>query len=169
LRTRTLLGLGAVLGAFAVVTVVAYFGNQVLYLTVDEVVAGGASASHEQAAPRTVSPGQRVQVRGALDKASLRAATAAGAPPSVPTSDLELAFILVGQHRQLPVVYRGLVPDTLAESETITVAGVLDDDGVFRADTLPVQCPSKYQAAPPGASLTPAERPTAGPPPTARP
>jgi cytochrome c-type biogenesis protein CcmE len=45
----------------------------------------------------------------------------------------------------VPVVYRGVVPDTFQESGEVVVEGGLGSEGVFRARTLLAKCPSKYE------------------------
>jgi cytochrome c-type biogenesis protein CcmE len=46
----------------------------------------------------------------------------------------------------LPITYEGIVPDAFAQSDAVVVEGEYSPDGVFHADTLVVQCPSKYEA-----------------------
>ncbi|MCE7939214.1 MAG: cytochrome c maturation protein CcmE [Chloroflexi bacterium CFX6] len=67
-----------------------------------------------------------------------------------PADGLELRFVLTGKDGRVPVVYRGVVPDTFDLAESVTVGGRVTADGGFAADQLLVQCPSKYEAVPPG-------------------
>lgn len=53
----------------------------------------------------------------------------------------------------MPVMYRGIVPDTVKAGTQVVVEGHLSN-GVFQATTLLAKCPSKFQAATPGASTT---------------
>lgn len=45
----------------------------------------------------------------------------------------------------MPVVYNGVKPDLLAQSESVMVEGRLLDSGVFQAGTILTKCPSKYE------------------------
>jgi cytochrome c-type biogenesis protein CcmE len=145
MRVRVAVGAGLVLGAFAVVAVVAYFGNRELYLTVDELVADRALYPSEATGPQSAGPA-RMQVRGTVDDATV----------SRSADGLDLRFVLLGQASRLPVSYHGLVPDAFEAADTITVGGVVGPDGTFDADTVTVQCPSKYAAALPGTASPPA-------------
>lgn len=59
---------------------------------------------------------------------------------------LTLSFDLVDGAQSVPVVYQGTVPDTFARTLHVLVEGELEPQGVFRAHSLFVQCPSKYEA-----------------------
>lgn len=174
MQARYVIGAGIMLGAFAVVAIVAYFANQELYMTVDELArdtslmaaaaepdgrsaeigdgAASAGAAAAVSAPNAgegsgqgagvVSSGRRLQVRGVVDYDTVQR----------PAEGLELRFDLTGEESRLPVVYEGMVPDTFDMAEQVTVAGHLGPDGTFVADDLVVQCPSKYEAEPPGAA-----------------
>jgi cytochrome c-type biogenesis protein CcmE len=63
--------------------------------------------------------------------------------------DLEnvtLRFTLAGAESELPVEYRGVVPDNFVENREVVVEGRLASAGVFHADNLLTRCESKYQA-----------------------
>ncbi|MBO8125730.1 MAG: cytochrome c maturation protein CcmE [Firmicutes bacterium] len=45
----------------------------------------------------------------------------------------------------LPVVYHGIKPNNFEPGNEAIIEGVLDDNGVFKADKLMVKCPSKYE------------------------
>lgn len=45
----------------------------------------------------------------------------------------------------LPVVYKGVVPDTFQPGNEVVVEGRLAASGEFQADTLLAKCPSKYE------------------------
>ena len=69
--------------------------------------------------------------------------------PGSITRDLEamnLSFILSGAQTEVPVVYKGTVPDNFTEDIEVVVEGRLGIDGVFNADTLLTRCESKYKA-----------------------
>jgi|GEM_PF-2313290 hypothetical protein len=171
MQTRYVIGAGVILGAFAVIAIVAYFANQQLYMSVDELLANPALYSQGAASGEGVSmayaqaddeaegggmegsasaglssarrfAGPRIQVRGNVDYGTVER----------PDSGLEMRFDLVGETGRIPVVYEGMVPDTFDMAEAVTVAGHVAPDGTFVADDLAVQCPSKYEAAPPGST-----------------
>jgi len=168
--TRFVVGGALILGAMAVIAIATYFSNQVPYFSVDELVAdpalyhpaavrveaAEAGASGPQAAssggagtvramPGLAEPaGRRMQIRGMVGDGSVERASAG----------LELRFNLTGKTGVVPVVYHGVVPDAFDLAESVTVGGRLTGGGTFVADQLFVQCPSKYQAAPPGQAAT---------------
>ncbi len=67
------------------------------------------------------------------------------------TGDLNMKFTVSDGGKTLPVVYKGVVPDTFKEGNPIVVEGTLDASGVFQATTLMVKCPSKYAPTTPAA------------------
>lgn len=99
--------------------------STVYYLTVEELLSQGPSAG-----------GQTVRIAGLVDRATVDWA---------PGSSV-LRFNLVEGQATLPVVYEGRVPDAFAQADSAVVEGELSADGVFVADSLVVQCPSKYEA-----------------------
>lgn len=56
-----------------------------------------------------------------------------------------LTFALAGSKSQVPVHYKGSVPDNFAEGKEVVVEGRLDAAGVFQANTLLTKCESKYK------------------------
>jgi cytochrome c-type biogenesis protein CcmE len=58
--------------------------------------------------------------------------------------DINLKFTVSDGGKTIPVVYRGVVPDTFQAGTPVVVEGSLDASGVFQAKTLMVKCPSKY-------------------------
>jgi cytochrome c-type biogenesis protein CcmE len=62
-------------------------------------------------------------------------------------------FHLVGTDgAELPVVYRGVIPDLFESGRDVVVEGRRDAAGVFQADVLMTKCASKYEAGSPHAS-----------------
>ena len=49
------------------------------------------------------------------------------------------------KHESLPVAYRGPLPANLEPGKEILLDGRLEADGVFRAERLLTQCPSRYR------------------------
>lgn len=150
MQRRFFLGTLAIFVAVAAISMVSFYQNRELYLEVDTLLAGeqplpGEVVRAAELRPRAgTAPGKdlgpRIQLRGLVDKRS----TDRG------VDGLEMRFSLYGQAGAVPVHYRGVVPDTFDMAETVTVAGHMTDSGVFQADELLVQCPSKYEAVPPG-------------------
>lgn len=99
--------------------------SSVYYLTVTELNSQGSSIY-----------GQRVRVAGLVDRETV----------DWEMGRTTLRFDLVQGDEALPVQYQGVVPDAFAQSEALVVEGEYSPDGIFLADTLVVQCPSKYEA-----------------------
>lgn len=59
----------------------------------------------------------------------------------------EYRFRVARNRAEMPVHYRGIVPDTFRDCAGVTVRGVLQSDGRFLADEIVAKCPSKYEAA----------------------
>jgi len=58
---------------------------------------------------------------------------------------LELRFTITEGASSLPVVYEGAKPSGLQVNSDILAEGKYHLDGVFRANTLIMKCPSKYE------------------------
>jgi cytochrome c-type biogenesis protein CcmE len=61
------------------------------------------------------------------------------------TGNSALEFTIMEGGKSLPVIYRGMVPDTFRAGREIVIEGHLDSGGVFQADTILTKCPSKYE------------------------
>ena len=116
-----------ILGAIAYVTISSFQSNAIYYLTLKELNA-----------QRATLVGQPVRVNAPLDKSSIQ----------FDDKTLTLKFNLAEDNLVLPVVYKGVVPDTMGEGESVVAEGHLGADGVFQASTILVKCPSKYEAQP---------------------
>jgi cytochrome c-type biogenesis protein CcmE len=140
-RTKLGLAIGGVAAAIVALVVTGLSSATTYYYTVDEFRALGAQ-----------EVGQYVQVNGVPSRDyRWDAATAT------------LTFTLEGaKSPPVPVVYRGAVPDGFAGAPSVVVGGRLGADGVFRATTLLVKCPSKYVAQPSGGGAQPARAPAGG-------
>ncbi len=109
---------------YATVTTGAYF------LTVDELLAQGASAQ-----------GQRLRVNGlvVLDSEDWNA------------QEVTLRFSIQDETNpegQLPIVFYGPRPDNFQRAASAIIEGEMQPNGVFKADTLLLKCPSRYEEAP---------------------
>lgn len=58
---------------------------------------------------------------------------------------IDLTFTLAGSNAEVPVHYKGSVPDNFAEGREVVVEGRLDTTGIFQADLLMTRCESKYR------------------------
>ena len=67
----------------------------------------------------------------------------------------EYAFHVTDGSRDVPVVYRGIAPDTFTDGVDVVVEGRLDADGTFHATTLLAKCASRYENAPEKYRATP--------------
>lgn len=125
LNKRVLIG-GAVI-AVAVVYLIftATSATGAYYMTVDDLQARGTDASN-----------RRLRLGGAV------------MPGSIERSEASLAvrFRLGQNERSLPVLYQGITPDIFGEDVTVVVEGRYTRDGLFVADRLLAQCPSKMEA-----------------------
>jgi cytochrome c-type biogenesis protein CcmE len=126
-KWKFLIGGLLILGAIAYVTITSFQTNSIYYLTLPELNA-----------QRATVVGQAVRVNAPLDKTSIQ----------FDDKSLTLKFNLVDGDLVLPVVYKGVVPDTMGQGESVVAEGRLGADGVFQASTILVKCPSKYEAQP---------------------
>lgn len=60
----------------------------------------------------------------------------------------EYAFRVTDGAQTLPVVYRGIAPDTFTDSVDVVVGGRMGADGTFQATELLAKCASRYENAP---------------------
>jgi cytochrome c-type biogenesis protein CcmE len=121
---KFLIGSIVLVGVIVFVVFSSFQSNTVYYYTVPEL---------QQQRAQLV--GRTIRVNGALDKASIQN----------DQKNLVLHFNIVEADLVLPVVYRGVAPDTLGTGESVVAEGRLDPNGVFQANTILVKCPSKYE------------------------
>ncbi len=126
-KLKFLIGGLVILGAIAFVTLSSFQSNAIYYLSLKEVNAQRASLVD-----------QPVRVNAPLDKSSIQ----------FDDKTLLLKFNLKDNDLVLPVVYKGVKPDTFEQGESVVVEGHLGKDGVFQASTILVKCPSKYESQP---------------------
>ncbi len=124
---KYIIGTIVLLGVIAFVMFSSFQSNTVYYYTVSELQAQRAQLA-----------GQTVRVNGALDKTSIQN----------DQKNLVLEFNITENDLVLPVVYRGVAPDTMGSGESVVAEGKLDANGVFQANTILVKCPSKYEESP---------------------
>lgn len=114
-----------ILGAIAAFALSNFQSNVVYYYTVPELLS-----------QKTRLTGQTIRVNGPLDQSSI----------DLDQKTMTLKFNMKDSGMVQPVVYHGVVPDTLTSGESVVAEGRLDPAGVFQADTLLVKCPSKYES-----------------------
>jgi cytochrome c-type biogenesis protein CcmE len=117
-----------ILGAIAYVTISSFQTNAIYYLTLKELNVQRGSLIN-----------QPVRVNAPLDKSSIQ----------FDDKTLILKFNLKEDTLVLPVVYKGVKPDTFEQGDSVVAEGKLGPDGTFQASTLLVKCPSKYEAGTP--------------------
>jgi len=96
------------------------------YLTPTELLALGSAATGEQ-----------LRLAGKVKPDSVQ---------SEPKT-MALRFTVVDEAdaaKTLPVVYKGVVPDSFKPDAEVVLEGKLSDQGVFEATTLLAKCPTKY-------------------------
>ena len=112
----------------AAVSYLAYTGfesSAIYYYTVSELAEQGESIRNSN-----------IRVNGQVDAGSVEHGS---------TLDSALEFTITEGGESLPVVYRGIVPDTFGVGREVVIEGYLDSKGVFQADTILTKCPSKYE------------------------
>lgn len=124
---KFILGGLVMLGIIGYVMFNSFQSNTVYYYTLSELQAQRAQLS-----------GQTIRVNGALDKSSIQN----------DQKNLVLEFNMTEENLVLPVVYRGVAPDTMGSGESVVAEGKLDANGVFQASSILVKCPSKYEESP---------------------
>jgi cytochrome c-type biogenesis protein CcmE len=60
----------------------------------------------------------------------------------------QYSFKVTDGSQVMPVVYRGIAPDTFTDSVDVVVAGRMGSDGTFQATELLAKCASRYENAP---------------------
>lgn len=59
---------------------------------------------------------------------------------------VNLRFTLAGTKNEIPVSYKGSIPDNFVENGEVVVEGRLNTAGIFQADMIMTKCESKYKA-----------------------
>jgi cytochrome c-type biogenesis protein CcmE len=124
-RIRILIACVVILTAAVLLIMRANKNNMVYYVTVSELLGRGQEGA----------------------RAGLRVAGKV-VPGSIDRQDQQLRFAVTDGQKALPVVYKGVIPDTFNEDGDVVVEGRYTAQGTFEASFLMAKCPSKYQAAP---------------------
>ena len=99
------------------------------YMTVDEVRTNSATLA-----------GERVRVNGAVVPGS----------ENWNAQEITLRFAISDEksNQQLPIVFYGPRPDNFQRAASAIVEGEMLPDGTFKAETLLLKCPSRYEEDP---------------------
>lgn len=101
--------------------VLALAAGLVLYGLRDSIV---FFSTPSMAAEQHIAPGKRFRLGGLVQPGSL-----------VCRSD-GASFVVADGGANLPVTYKGILPDLFREGQGVVAEGALDADGVFKADTV---------------------------------
>lgn len=82
---------------------------------------------------KRVAAGTRIRLGGLVKPGSL-----------VRGDNLLIRFEVTDGNREIPVAYRGGVPDLFREGQGVVAEGTLDSEGTFRADTILAKHDEKY-------------------------
>lgn len=125
-RKRFLIGAIVVIVGIAYLVYTGMAGTTMYYLTPTELLGRGSAAYGEQ-----------LRLAGNVKPDSVQ---------SEPKT-MTLRFTVVDEidpAKTLPVVFKGVVPDSFKPDAEVVLEGKLSDQGVFEATTLLAKCPSKY-------------------------
>jgi cytochrome c-type biogenesis protein CcmE len=129
-RTKFLIGAGMVLGTAGWLMASSINATGMYYFTPSEMSAKVA------ADPSIRNTGLKLGAR--VVKGSIKRAE----------GGREYAFLVTDGAKTVPVIYRGIAPDTFTDEVDVVVEGRLGEDGTFRATTLLAKCASRYENAP---------------------
>ncbi len=114
-----------VAGALIYIIASGFRGNQVFYVTVEELHAKGSELY-----------GERIRMAGNVVKGSITKGD----------DQLFTRFSLVQEGEKVPVEYQGITPDMFKDGAEVIVEGSYTESGVFHADNLMAKCASRYEA-----------------------
>jgi len=144
-RTKFIIGGALVLGAAGYLMASAIGETGVYYLTPGELTAKvkGDSTFYNTG----VKMGARV-VPGSIDRQP---------------GGRAVSFSVTDGSQVIPVMYRGVIPDTFTDSVDVVVEGRYNRSGTFVATTLLAKCASRYENAPEKYQATPGYKAARGP------
>jgi cytochrome c-type biogenesis protein CcmE len=131
-RTKFLIGGALVLGTAGYLMATSIRETGTYYLTPTEL------ATKLQADPSFRNTGVKIGAR-----------VVPGSIKRVP-GGREYEFTVTDGARVVPVVYKGIAPDTFTDGVDVVVEGRMDGEGTFHATTLLAKCASRYENAPDG-------------------
>jgi cytochrome c-type biogenesis protein CcmE len=113
-RRLTLIGGGLAVLAVAVALMLNAFRDSIVFFN-----------SPSDVVEKHVEPGTRIRLGGLVKDGSL-----------VRGDDLSVRFEVTDGKTEIPVNYRGVLPDLFREGQGVVAEGALDGAGVFKADTI---------------------------------
>jgi cytochrome c-type biogenesis protein CcmE len=78
-----------------------------------------------EVAEKQLAPGTRFRLGGLVEDGSV-----------VRSEGTTVRFVITDRAKQLPVTYTGVLPDLFREGQGVVTEGVLENDGVFHADSV---------------------------------
>jgi cytochrome c-type biogenesis protein CcmE len=123
-KTKLVVGLGVIVACLVYLVISGFEGASVYYFTVSELQAKEA-----------MTAGKRVKVAGKVVDGSIEQ----------DRGTMEVRFRAEEGGHVIPVLYKGIVPDTFKDGAEVVVEGKRGSDGVFKAEMLLAKCPSKYE------------------------
>jgi len=113
-RRLTIIGGSLAVLAVALALVLNAMRDSIVFFTTPSMVA-----------EKHIAPGRRFRLGGLVQKGSL-----------VHGDNLAVSFEVADGSAQLPVAYKGILPDLFREGQGVVAEGTLDASGVFEADTV---------------------------------
>ncbi|QIG98790.1 MULTISPECIES: cytochrome c maturation protein CcmE [unclassified Bradyrhizobium] len=113
-RRLTLIGCALVVLAIAAGLVLNALRDSIVFFSTPSMVA-----------EKHLGPGKRFRLGGLVEQGSLKRG-----------DNLAVTFTVADGGATLPVAYKGILPDLFREGQGVIAEGALDDNGVFRADTV---------------------------------
>jgi len=82
-----------------------------------------------------IGPGTRFRLGGLVETGSV-----------VRGEGTTIRFVITDQSKTIPVTYAGILPDLFREGQGVVADGLLESDGVFRADYILAKHDENYMA-----------------------
>jgi cytochrome c-type biogenesis protein CcmE len=120
-RGALIIGCLAVLGLAAALVLVALRDTIVFFYTPSDV------------AEKHIAAGQRFRLGGLVADGSLKRG-----------DGTRVRFVVTDQHKTIPVIFAGILPDLFREGQGVVAEGKLDANGHFRADSVLAKHDEKY-------------------------
>ena len=124
-QKKILIGALAIVGAIVFLIYSGIKETSVYFLTVTE-------------ASDMVKTGQDLRIGGKVLPGSIKKDSDA----------LGAQFVLTDDEKQIPIKYKGTIPDMFQEDGEVVVQGKFGSSGKFEAHTLMTSCPSRYESVP---------------------
>lgn len=112
-------------GALLAIVFTGFKGNQVYYVTVDQLQAKAPELA-----------GEHIKMAGNVQDGSIKK----------DDTNLHTTFTIEQNGKTVPVEYQGITPDMFKDGAEVIVEGTYTQGGVFKADNLMAKCASKYEA-----------------------